>query len=25
MDAVAEPYLIGIWQFRCREPAWAAV
>ncbi len=25
MDAAAKPYLIGIWQRRCREPAWAAV
>ncbi|PPU54901.1 hypothetical protein XdyCFBP7245_16105 [Xanthomonas dyei] len=25
MDAAKEPYLFGIWQFRCREPAWAAV
>ena len=25
MDGANEPYLIGIWQFRCREPAWAAV
>ena len=25
MDGAHEPYLIGIWQFRCREPAWAAV
>ncbi|AWT16030.1 hypothetical protein DM611_17955 [Stenotrophomonas maltophilia] len=25
MDAAIEPYLIGIWQRRCREPAWAAV
>ncbi|WP_206746802.1 hypothetical protein, partial [Stenotrophomonas maltophilia] len=22
MDAAAKPYLIGIWQRRCREPAW---
>jgi len=25
MDGAAKPYLIGIWQRRCREPAWAAV
>ncbi|OHY59221.1 hypothetical protein BB780_03250 [Stenotrophomonas maltophilia] len=25
MDAPTEPYLIGIWQRRRREPAWAAV
>ena len=25
MDAAAKPYLMGIWQRRCREPAWAAV
>ncbi|MCC4635135.1 hypothetical protein, partial [Xanthomonas dyei] len=25
MDIAPELYLFGIWQFRCREPAWAAV
>ena len=25
MDAATEPYLMEIWQRRCREPAWAAV
>jgi len=25
MDGAHEPYLSGIWQFRCREPTWAAV
>jgi len=25
MDAAAKPYLMEIWQRRCREPAWAAV
>ncbi|WP_372362841.1 hypothetical protein ACCQ10_09065 [Xanthomonas sp. NCPPB 1325] len=25
MDAAPEPYLFGMWQRRCREPAWAAV
>ncbi|CAD7733287.1 hypothetical protein LMG31886_18770 [Xanthomonas hydrangeae] len=25
MDAATEPYLFAIWQFRCREPAWATV
>lgn len=25
MDAADKPYLMEIWQRRCREPAWAAV
>ena len=25
MDAAEEPYLIGFWQLRRREPVWATV